>query len=141
MNEQNSSMMAYCGLNCADCFSYKINISEAAKSLRREMHSVKLKEVWKDIPFLGEYEQFKKSLDGLAKMRCTKSCSGGGGNPWCKIRNCCQKKEIKGCWECDSFETCNKLLERYRVNIKQIKKTGIDGFLAKQAKGKTVEVK
>jgi hypothetical protein len=136
MNGQESNMIAYCGLNCATCFSYKKNVSEAAKSLRREMHSEKIKEVWKDVPFLGDYDEFKKSLDGLAKLRCTKACSGGGGNPWCKIRSCCQKKEINGCWECADFETCNKLIERYRENVIQINKLGIEKFLAKQQKDK-----
>jgi hypothetical protein len=131
MSEQNGNMIAYCGLNCADCFSYKMNVSEAAKSLRRELHSEKVKAIWKDIPFLGDYDEFKKSLDGLAKMRCTKACSGGGGNPWCKIRICCQKKEIKGCWQCDSFVSCNKLNERYRDCVKQINKIGFEKYLDK----------
>jgi len=134
MSGKDENMIAYCGLNCTECFSYKMNVSEATKSLRRELHSEKVKVIWKDIPFLGDYDEFKKSLDGLAKMRCTKTCSGGGGNPWCKIRTCCQKKGIKGCWECVSFQSCNKLIEIYRDNIKQINKLGIDKFLAKLEK-------
>lgn len=131
MNGQESNMIACCGLNCATCFSYKMNVSEAAKSLRRELHSEKVKVIWKDIPFLGDYNEFKKSLDGLAKMRCTKACSGGGGNPWCKIRICCQKKEINGCWQCEGFESCNKLNDRYRDCVNQINKIGFEKYLAK----------
>lgn len=116
------SLIGYCGLNCAECFSYKKTVSEAAKSLRRELRAAKLKDAWKDIPFLGEYESFKKSLDGLAMMRCTKGCRDGGGNPWCKIRKCGQKKELDGCWQCAGFETCNKLVDRYVKEIKKIKK-------------------
>ena len=125
------SLVGYCGLDCAECFVYKLTVSEAAKSLRREMRAAKIKETWQYIPFLGEYESFKKSLDGLAMLRCTKACRGGGGNPWCKIRKCCQKNEFSGCWECADFETCNKLVERNLKNIRQIKKAGISGFLAK----------
>ena len=128
MSEQDRNLIAYCGLNCAECFSYKRTVSEAAKSLRREMRAAKLKEAWKDIPFLGEYEPFKKALDGLAMLRCTKGCRDGGGNPWCKIRKCCQKKGFDGCWQCADFETCDKLVERYVKCLKQIKKLGIDGF-------------
>ena len=120
MDKQDLEMLGYCGLNCAECFSYKMTVSEAAKSLRREMRAAKLKQVWPDVPFLGEYEPFKKSLDGLAMMRCTKACRGGGGNPWCKIRKCCQKKEFDGCWQCANFETCNKLVERYVKEIREI---------------------
>jgi hypothetical protein len=115
-------LIGYCGLNCAECFSYKKTVSEAAKSLRRELRTAKLKDAWKDIPFLGEYESFKKSLDGLAMMRCTKGCRDGGGNPWCKIRKCGQKKELDGCWQCTDFETCTKLVDRYVKEIKKIKK-------------------
>ena len=107
-----------------------MTVSEAAKNLRREMRAAKLKEAWSDIPFLGEYAPFKKSLDGLAALRCTKACRGGGGNPWCKIRKCCQKKVFDGCWECADFETCDKLTQRYVKNIRKIKKIGVDAFMA-----------
>lgn len=86
------------------------------------MRSAKLKDIWTVIPFLGEYESFKKSLDGLAMMRCTKACRGGGGNPWCKVRKCAQKKEVNGCWECGELEGCAKLDERQLKNIKQVMK-------------------
>ena len=122
MSEQDTSLVAYCGLDCTECFVYKKTVSEATKSLRREMRAAKLKEAWKDIPFLGEYESFKKTLDGLARLRCSKTCHDGGGNPWCKIRKCCQKKGFDGCWECADFETCNKLVERYIKAIRKIKK-------------------
>ena len=132
MSEQDIHLIAYCGLNCAECFSYNRTVSEAAKSLRRELRAAKLKGAWQEIPFLGEYEPFKKSLDGLAMLRCTKVCRDGAGNPWCKIRKCCQKKGIEGCWECTDFETCNKLNGRYIKAIKKIKKRA-----AKSSKAKT----
>jgi len=115
-----------------------MNVSEAAKSLRRELRTAKLKQAWPDIPFLGEYESFKKSLDGLAMMRCTKTCHGGGGNPWCKIRKCCQKKEYDGCWQCADFETCNKLVERYVKEIRKIKKAESAASKPKAGRGKGV---
>ena len=122
MSEFNLSMTAYCGLNCDDCFSYKKTVSEAAKNLRREMRSAKMKEFWKEIPFLDEYEPFKRTLDGLARLRCIKGCRDGGGNPWCKFRKCAQKRKIDGCWQCTDFETCGNLVERHIKNIKILKK-------------------
>ena len=125
MSALDLAMTGYCGLNCAECFWYKKTVSEAAKSLRREIRSAKLKEAWKDIPFpfLGEYESFKKSLDGLAMMRCAKACREGGGDPWCKIRKCAQKNAFDGCWECTDFENCTKLHgERDLKEIRKIKK-------------------
>ena len=130
MKQEALNRVGYCGLVCDECFVYKQSISEAAKSLRRELRSAKLKDSWKDIPFLGDYEPFKRSLDGLAMLRCTKTCRGGGGNPWCKIRKCCQKKEFFGCWDCDDFENCLKLKEDYVKNLKTIKKSGLELFVS-----------
>jgi hypothetical protein len=71
--------LGYCGARCPKCFAYRKNVSEAAKGLRRELRAEKLKESWKEFPFLADYASFKKSLDGLAMLRCTKMCRGGGG--------------------------------------------------------------
>ncbi len=103
------NLIAFCGIDCSQCFSYKMTVSEAAKALRRELRAAKLKNFWQDIPFLGKYEPFKKSLDGLAALRCPKGCRGGGGNPWCKIRKCCQKRGLMSCAGCEPMKTCDKL--------------------------------
>jgi hypothetical protein len=102
------ALTAYCGLDCGSCFGYTKTISEAAKSLRRTMRAEKMKQVWPSMPFLGDYDAFKKDLDALAGLRC-KGCRDGGGNPFCKIRKCAQKLNYEGCWECGEFETCEKL--------------------------------
>lgn len=106
---KDKNLIAYCGIDCSQCFSYKMTVSEAAKLLRRELRSAKLKNFWQDIPFLGKYEPFKKSLDGLAMLRCPKGCRGGGGNPWCKVKRCSQKKGFWSCGECAVMATCPKL--------------------------------
>jgi hypothetical protein len=52
------------------------------------------------------------------------------------MRNCCQRKGIQGCWECEEFETCQKLEflravhgEAHLKNLRKIKKQGISGFV------------
>jgi len=55
------------------------------------------------------YEQCYEVLEAMVKFRCKNACNGGDGPAFCKIRKCCQKKGIKGCWECSDFETCEKL--------------------------------
>jgi hypothetical protein len=124
--------LGYCGARCLMCFAYKRTVSEAAKALRRELRAEKLKDSWKEFPVLADYASFKKSLDGLAMLRCTKMCRGGGGNPWCKIRRCAQKREFTGCWECDEAKDCKKLLPAYRPNLDKIRRGGLDRFLAAQ---------
>jgi len=39
MDQADASLIAYCGLDCSQCFSYTKPISEAAKGLRRVMSS------------------------------------------------------------------------------------------------------
>lgn len=102
------SLMAYCGLDCSTCFGYTKTISEAAKGLRRTMRAEKMKQVWPTIPFLGDYDSFKKSLDALAGLRC-RGCLEGGGNPFCKIRKCCLERGYRSCAQCDEVESCEKL--------------------------------
>jgi len=129
MSGQAAALVGYCGLNCAECFNYNKTVSEASKNLRRELRAARLKDSWGDVPWLGEYESFKKTLDGLAKLRCNDTCKGGSGNPWCAIRKCCQKKGIEGCWECPDTESCSKQKEMYLKNVRRIKKVGIDAFM------------
>lgn len=123
--------LGYCGARCPMCFAYRKNVSETAKALRRELRAEKLKESWKEYPFLADYASFKKSLDGLAMLRCTKMCRGGGGNPWCKIRQCALKREFAGCWECGEVDACKKLLPAYRPNLDKIRRIGLKAFIAK----------
>jgi hypothetical protein len=91
---QEIDLIGYCGLDCSNCWGVKLTVSEAAKSLRRELRAAKFKLFWEEISFLGKYEPFKKALDGLAKLRCPRACRGGGGNPSCKIRSCCKRKVL-----------------------------------------------
>ncbi|MBM3332580.1 DUF3795 domain-containing protein, partial [candidate division WOR-3 bacterium] len=74
----------------------------------------------------------KKALDGLAMLRCTKMCRGGGGNPWCKIRRCATKRAFAGCWECEESDACKKLLPAYRPNLERIRRVGLKAFLVRE---------
>ena len=56
-----------------------------------------------------ECEEGYKVLVAMVKFRCRKGCRNGEESPFCKIRICAQKKDIKGCWMCDKFESCKKL--------------------------------
>ena len=65
-------------------------------------------------------------------MRCEKLCKEGGGSTDCKIRICCQKKNLEGCWECEEFEDCYNLAQlkliNGEVNINNIKKIRAEGI-------------
>ena len=123
------ALLAYCGIDCSKCFGYTKTISEGAKQLRRTMRAEKMKQVWPSIPFLGDYDAFKKDLDALAGLRC-RGCLEGGGNPFCKIRKCCLKRGYRSCAQCDEFESCVKLTilepghkDEHLKNLRKIKRS------------------
>ena len=67
---------------------------------------------WAELKFfkvLEDYPQCNEILGILVKLQCKKACRGGGGSPYCDIRNCCQKNELEGCWQCKEFENCSEL--------------------------------
>ncbi|MDI6794863.1 MAG: DUF3795 domain-containing protein, partial [bacterium] len=77
------------------------------------------------------YRECYEVLGALVKLRCKNACRGGGGNPFCKIRKCAQKRELDGCWECSEFKDCGPLKSLESVhkdahlkNLRIIKKKG-----------------
>ncbi len=147
MPKENEKLIAYCGLYCGDCIGYRQKAADLARDLRKELRETKFEktaESLASIPFFAKYKNYKQCyevLGELVKMRCKKACKGDGGPPFCKIRKCCQKKGIEGCWECDEFETCKKLDflkpnhgDGHLMNLRKISKKGIKEFL----KGKKI---
>ena len=141
-NKENKNLVAYCGLYCGDCIGHRQKAADLARDLRKELRETKFEktaEYLATIPFFTVYKNYKKCyevLGALVKMRCKRACRGGGGPPFCKIRKCCQKREFEGCWECDEFETCEKLDflkpnhgDAHLKNLRRIKKKGVDEFL------------
>jgi len=134
--------VAYCGLYCEECPNHKGIIADYARDLRKELRTYrfdKTAELLSTISFFKIFEKYPdcyEVLGAMVKLRCNRSCKNGGGNPICKIKKCCQKKQIDGCWDCDDFEQCSKLefLEvnhgkAHIKNLKIIKKKGIEEFI------------
>jgi len=139
---EEKDLVTYCGLYCGDCFGYQGKIADLARDLRKELRQAKFNktaELLSAIPFFAtfkDYPQCYEVLGALVKFRCKNTCRGGGGPPFCKMRKCCQKKGIEGCWQCDEFETCEKLDtlkpnhgDAHLKNLRIIKKQGIDEFI------------
>jgi len=140
MSEQDKDLITYCGLYCGDCIMYKGEIADLARDLRKKLRGGKLDQFFKGMSnFFKEFENYEQCyevLGGMVKLRCKKTCREGGGPPFCKMRICCQKKNIQGCWECQEFETCKKLdflkpihEDAHLKNLRKLKKQGIDKFL------------
>lgn len=133
-------LMAYCGLYCGDCFFHKGEIADLARDLRKKLRDERFKErheafasIFKE---LKDFEPCYDVLGAMVRMRCKRACRNGGGPPVCKIRECCKKRAIDGCWECDEFETCKNLAflegvhkDAHMKNLRMIKKRGVDAFV------------
>ncbi|MEM2695878.1 MAG: DUF3795 domain-containing protein [Thermoproteota archaeon] len=120
-------------------FFYKGEIADLAKNLRKKLREAKLDKNYEEFAkFAKEFKNYPvcyEVLGAMVRMRC-KSCLNGGGPPFCKIRKCCQKRNLRGCWECDGFETCKKLnflkpthKDAHIKNLKIIRNKGIDKFI------------
>jgi len=140
LSEQNMDLVAYCGLYCGDCVMHKGEVADLARDLRKKLRETKFERVAKGLSKifkdLENYEQCYQVLGTMVRLRCRRACRQGGGPPACKMRNCCQRKGIQGCWECEEFETCQKLEflravhgEAHLKNLRKIKKQGISGFV------------
>jgi hypothetical protein len=134
-------LLGYCGIYCGECAFNKGEIADMSRDLRKKLREYRFDKVAAGLsPFFkdfADYPQCYKVLGAMVKMRCRRACLNGGGDPGCKIRKCCNKKQIQGCWECDDFETCNKLDFLKPVhgdnnfkNMRKIRKSGMEAFLA-----------
>lgn len=135
-------MIGYCGLYCEECFLHEGKVADLSRDLRKELRRYRVDrtaESLSQIRFFNVFKDFPRCyevLGALVKLRCRKGCREGGGNPFCKIRKCSQRKKFEGCWECDDLDECKKLDElianhgnAHIKNLKTIKKKGKNGFL------------
>jgi len=140
--EDETKLVAYCGLYCGQCHGYTGRIPDLARDLRKELRTMrydKFASFISTLPFgkdFKNYDECYKVLGSMVKFRCRKGCREGGGSPYCKIRKCVEKKELDGCWECDEFSTCEtfQFLEEVRgdahlKNMRKIKKKGKQTFI------------
>jgi len=139
---EEKELVAYCGLYCGDCFIYKGKIADLARDLRKELRQAKFNRQAESMSTVSFFKSFKdyrqcyEVLGAMVRFRCKNACRGGGGPPYCKIRKCCQKKNIEGCWQCDEFETCEKLDflnpvhgDAHLRNLRKLKKQGVNAFI------------
>ena len=138
---EDKDLIACCGLYCGECFGYKQKIADLARDLRKELRQSKFAKTatgLAEVPFFKAYQDYPQCyevLGAMVKLRCL-SCWSGGGPPFCKMRKCCQKKGITGCWECADFETCSNLDflkanhdDAHLKNLRILSKKGVDAFL------------
>lgn len=136
------NLIAYCGLYCGDCFSYQGKIADLSRDLRKELRSHKFDKTAESLSGMSFFKEFEdygrcyKVLGAMVKLRCKRGCRNGGGNPYCAIRKCCERKKYEGCWECDKYESCDKMDflktnhgDAHIKNLRKINRKGKKEFL------------
>jgi hypothetical protein len=144
MGEKDLNVVAFCGLCCLDCHGHTGKIADLSRDFRKELRQAKygkFAEAISRMPMgklFANYQQCYDLLGAMVKFRCKKGGRSWGGQPFCKIRNCCQAKKILGCWECtEDPARCEKLTflapvhrEAHLKNIRILQKKGIDDFVS-----------
>jgi hypothetical protein len=115
---QDKRFIAYCGINCGDCPVFKGEIADLAKELMEKLKEADFESIArglaispdsrKEFKVFENYPICYKVLKAMDILRCNKICREGGGSTHCEIRECCQTKNLQGCWECKEFEICKK---------------------------------
>jgi hypothetical protein len=139
MKTVNKNLVGCCGIYCGACFAYRGTIRQKAVELRDVLNKEKFRKIVTAFGWMGNYSEFSKFLSHLKSLKC-EGCGAGGGNPWCNIRKCCQKKVFISCAECSEF-SCKKLdwmIRRYNKwnlrNLERIREIGIEKWLKEQEK-------
>ncbi len=141
--------ISYCALYCGNCFIRMGRIADLSQQLLREFEMVEFSrwagELSRLVPEMKPFENYRECIGVLKAwdcgMRCVNYCKEGGGSGSCKIRKCCVERKLDGCWECDSFESCDLLAwlkpvngEQNIANIKEIIAGGPAEFIKRMKK-------
>lgn len=112
---------SYCGLCCADCtpsreefFALVDMLDQMLDQLQFEKYA-ELKSA-QNIKEFEDYPTFLSVLHQIKELRCPAPCRQGCGRSQCVVRDCVQRKRLKGCWECEDRKKCSLLDRLCRVH-------------------------
>ncbi len=139
------SLVAYCGLFCGECAISKGIIGKKSRELLDQLENPDLQNRLKEMPDgmaidfdkISDSNDIANVLDALSTFNCEHVCKDEKDATECIIKDCCKKKGLEGCWQCDLFEGCDTLGWLRPVNgevpfdnIRQIRAVGMEAFLA-----------
>jgi hypothetical protein len=78
-------LVGYCGLYCGDCLMRKGEVADLARDLRKKLREVKFERFARALSGflkpLADYEKCYAALGSMVRLRCSRACADGGGNP------------------------------------------------------------
>jgi len=139
--KERKDLLAYCGLYCGDCAGYSGEIATTAKNLMKVLEKHKFNRTAKCLfsEELKDYTEFCEMLGFMTELKCPKICrQREDSSTSCKIRKCCRDRGFYACYECDDFESCEKLRSLEELhgdscvkNLKAIKEVGLEAWIIK----------
>ena len=134
-------LTTYCGGYCGQCARWKDNATfTRLASAMAELADAHGFQYWMPNEVKEfDYREFRKALDFFSNkdgwLICKKGCKQGDGNPYCEIRNCCQKHGINLCFECSEFP-CDMIRKDKKVmeRAREYKELGKEKWLQHQKK-------
>jgi len=145
MDQRERRFVGICGIYCGACALGNGEMAAAAKNLRRFVDAYDyLQKICGEL----NWPEFMKVLHFLADGSCP-GCGAGGGNPFCKVRNCAKEKNVSLCEECSEFP-CQRIYGFQQTypfavtSLQRRKEVGIEEWLKqeqeKAAKGHDIEL-
>lgn len=141
MKDRNE-LLAYCGFYCGDCLGHTGVIAEAAKDFKRVLDKYQFARTAKCVlpDLLKDYDRFYEVVGFMTGLKCPMICrEREDSGIACEVRKCCLDNCFYACYECDDFETCDKLKSlmdglHYKSslkNLKAIKEMGLEEWISK----------
>ena len=142
-NMDQREQTSFCGLWCNDCIPSNERLFALTAELSQLLDDISFKsyaEYKSDkIKEFKHYDKFVEALKAFEKLHCYNHCYKGpvscsGCAPDCKIRMCVIKNSYEGCWQCQSFESCQHIADMKKMhphiieNLKAIRTYGIKNW-------------
>jgi hypothetical protein len=140
----NKELLAYCGFYCGDCLGYTGVIADAAQNMMRVLEKYKFDQTAECVfpEKLRDYDEFCEMLAFMTSLRCAGVCrkeERDSEPSGCEVKNCCRERGFYACYECDDFETCDKLKSIHKElhtdscvrNMRAIREMGLEAWIAR----------
>jgi len=143
MNDK-KALLAYCGFYCGDCLGHTGVIANAATDFKKVLDKYQFDRTAKCIfpDQLKDYDRFYETVGFMTGLKCPMVCrEREDPDTACEIRKCCIDNDFYACFECDDFETCEKLKSlmgglHYDASLKNLKAIREMGFEEWISRGK-----
>lgn len=140
--EDKKDLLAFCGFYCGDCLGYTGVIADASEGFKAVLDRYKFNRTIECVfpERLMGYGRLYEMVKFMADLRCPAVCRrrrGPTGASTCPVKNCCLEHGFYACYECDDFETCDRLRSLHRglhaesclKNMRSIREMGLEAWL------------